>query len=207
MTQPIKAKPASIAGLSAFIGMLGILLGTSGCTTYHRDSGADYLERPQSSGSVPYYTDYQVSQERQVGAGDASVLFWVFQFSDGKYCELDRNPRLSLLSRIFEIFSPSQKAVSNAKSSALYNLCEKNRADQVLGATFEYKITDYLVFCSVECTAKGYPATAKGIKMLDKQPVILNEWQKIEYLAPYEVPAVYSGPAYSSAPDKIVRQP
>ena len=188
------SKIAGIRNICAFVGILSALLASSGCTSYHRDSGADYLERPLSAGSVPYYTDFQVSSSRKVATGEASVLFWVFQLSDGKYCELERNPRLSILSRFFDFFSPAQKAVSNAKGSALYNLCEKNQADQVLGATFEYKIVDYLFFCTVECTAKGYPAMVKGIKMQEKQPVILNEWQKIEYLAPHETPMVYSGP-------------
>lgn len=189
------------------VGMFVVLLGGAGCTSLHRDSGADYLDRPQNSGTAFYYTNYDVIPARKTGQGDASVLLWFFQFSDGKYCELDRNPRLSILNRFFELFSPSQKAVGNAKSSALYNLCEANQADQILGATFEYKITDYFVFSKVECTVKGFPAVVKGVRLQDKQPVILNKWQKIEYLAPNEVPVVYSDPAHSTTPGGVSEQP
>lgn len=175
-------------------GITAIVLSTTGCTTHYRDVGADYLERPENHSRAPYHTEYAVSQNRTNGAGKASVLFWVFQFSDGKYCQINRNPRLSVLSQIAEFLSPTQKTISNAKSSALFQACEKSQADQVLGATFDYTITDYLIFSTVECTAKGFPATVKGIKMLDKQPIILNDWQKVEYLAPYEIPQVYSDP-------------
>lgn len=189
------------------VGMVAILLGTSGCTSFHRDSGANYLDRPQNSGTASYYTDYDVAPTRKAGQGEASVLFWFFQFSDGKYCLLDRNPQLSILSQISELFSPSQKAVGNAKSSALYNLCEENQADQILAATFEYTITDYFVFSRVACTVKGFPATVKSVRLQDKRPVILNKWQKIEYLAPNETPLVYSDPANSTTPGGVSEQP
>lgn len=178
-----------------------MLLGT-GCTTYHRDAGADYLERPGSIPPVPYYTEYDISAPTN-GDGKASVLFWIFQFSDGKYCQLAKNPRLSLLDSIFEYLSPSQKAINNAKSSALYNACEKNSADQIFGATFQYKITDYLFYAAVECSVKGYPAKVKSVKMLEKQPVILNQWQKIEYLAPYEIPFCNTASSSVTPPDSF----
>ena len=34
------------------------------------------------------------------------------------------------------------------------------------------------------------PAKVKGVKMVDKKPIILNKWQKIEYVKPYENPVV-----------------
>ena len=83
----------------------------------------------------------------------------------------------------------------------------KSDADQILGATFEYKITDYLVFSKVECTAKGFPARARGVELLEqKQPVILNNWQKIEYISPYETPKVYSGPEDATPPSAWVEK-
>lgn len=165
----------------------------AGCTTTYRDTGVDYLTRSSSAGTTPYYTEYEVSKKQISGKGTASVLFWFFQFSEGKYCLVEHNPHLSVLSLFKEIFSPSQKAVSNAKNAAMYDACEKSGADQILGAGFEYQITDYLVFAKVECVAKGFPAKVKEIKMLDKQPIILNQWQKVEYISPYGIARDYSG--------------
>ena len=85
----------------------------------------------------------------------------------------------------------------------MYQACEISSADQILGATFEYKITDYFFYAKVECTAKGFPATALSVKMLEKQPIILNSWQRVEYLKPYEVPNVYSDPKNSAPPSSI----
>lgn len=165
----------------------------SGCTTTYRDTGVDYLVRSDSVGATPYYTEYEVNKDQVAGKGASSVLFWFFQFSEGKYCLVEHNPHLSIMSLFMEFFSPTQKAVSNAKNAAMYDACEKSGADQILGAGFEYKIVNYFVFAKVECIAKGFPAKVKQIKMLDKQPVILNQWQKIEYISPYGVTKDFSG--------------
>lgn len=179
--------------LGLFCSAVFSLVILAGCTSTYRDNAVHYLEASGSAGATPYYTEYEVGTERVVGQGNASVLLWFFQFSDGKYCLVERNPKLSILHRLMEVFSPSQKAVSNAKNAAMYDACEKSNADQILGAGFEYKITDYLVFAKVECISKGFPAKVKSVKMLDKQPVILNEWQKIDYIAPYGVARDFSG--------------
>jgi|GEM_PF-1499377 len=184
--------------------MTGLILALTGCVSHYRDAGADYLKRPESVSRAPYFTEYQVSPAKVSGQGKASVLFWLFQFSDGKYCQLGMGPDLSLFSQIAEVFSPTQRAIFNAKSSAMYQACERSAADQILGATFEYRITDYFFFSNVECTAKGYPATVQGVKMLDKQPVILNNWQKLEYLKPHELPLVYSDPGHATPPAAVV---
>ena len=187
--------------MAAFAVGLSIVL--PGCVTHYRDAGADYLKRPESNFRAPYYTEFKVSEKKVSGHGEASVILWLFQSSDGKYCQLGLAPRLSMFSMLSEIFSPTQRAVFNAKSSAMYQACEVSAADQILGATFEYKITDYFFYAKVECTAKGFPATAISVKMLEKQPIILNSWQRVEYLKPYEVPSVYSDPTHSAAPSGI----
>ena len=47
-----------------------------------------------------------------------------------------------------------------------------------------------LLYATVDCRVKGFPAKVKGVKMVDKKPIILNKWQKIEYVKPYENPVV-----------------
>ena len=57
-----------------------------------------------------------------------------------------------------------------------------------MGVTFDYVVDDYLLYAKVRCTVKGFPARVKGIKMIEKKPIILNKWEKIEYVAPHENP-------------------
>lgn len=161
------------------------------CTTYYKDSGADYLIRPRSVSNAPYCTEYTLKNERVQARGEASVLLGIFQIAENKRCLSVFNPNLSILSILDDLISPTFRAVTNAKSIALYNACEQNNADQLLGVTFDYIVHDYFFFARVDCTVRGFPAKIKGLKMIEKKPIILNKWQKIEYIAPHENPRIY----------------
>ncbi len=174
------------------LGLTAVVFCLTGCKSSYRDGGADYLYRPKPTGTPGYYTEYEVSNQRVSGAAESAVLFWFFQFSEGKYCLQNSDPNLSFLDSIFKFFSPTQFAVENAKKAALFNALSEVKADQLLGASFEYTITDYIFFSRVTCSAKGFPALAKCVKFHEKVPVILNKWQKIEYIAPQEYPIDYS---------------
>ena len=160
----------------------------SGCTTYYRDTGADHLNRPVAVGDIPYYTEYSVVNQQVTAKGEASVLFGIFQIAEDKRCLTVDDSAQSIFSLIENLLSPTGRAVNNAKSVALYNACERNHADQLIGVTFDYTVRNYLIYTKVSCVAKGFPATVKGVKMIEKKPIILNKWQKIEYIAPHENP-------------------
>ena len=104
------------------------------------------------------------------------------------------------LANLSHLFNPTFKAILNAKNVAMYNACAQAQADQIMGATFDYIITDYLVFTTVKCVAKGFPAQVKGVKMVTKKPIILNKWQKIEYVAPHENPPMPASSTENTAP-------
>ena len=161
-----------------------------GCTTYYRDSGADYLIRPQTTAGAPYYTEFEINNKQITSGGNAAVLLGFIQIAENKRCLSVINPQLSIFSIIDDILSPTYKAISNAKNIALYNACTENNADQLLGVTFDYTVKDYLFYAKVNCTVKGFPAKVKGVKMIDKKPIILNKWQKIEYVKPHENPFI-----------------
>ena len=193
---------SKIVSISRSVLCAAVLIVAAGCVTQYRDSGADYLELPVNTSYSPYYTEYSVSEKKIFGNGNASMLFGIFSISEGKFCRLKDDPKASFASQMGALLSPTQKAIYNAKSAAVYQACERANADQLLGAVFDYKITDCVIFVSVECTVKGYPASVRSVKMLDRQPVILNNWQRIEYLRPHETPRIYSGPKSAVAPGR-----
>lgn len=169
-----------------------IALVLSGCITSYRDAGGDGLTRPSNGNSDSYRTEYEIGQEAVTGTGGAEVILWFFHVSDGKVCQLYRDPHISLFGSILSVFSPTEKAIFNAKGAALYNALENSNADHIVGATFDYEVQDSFFFIRVKCSVKGYPAKVKKISNIDKIPVIVNEWQKIEYVAPSVMPKDYS---------------
>ena len=170
--------------------LLSVAVVLSGCTTYYKDAGADSLARPKGVDRVPYYTEYEIG-DKIAGDGEATVILFLFQASDGKTCETAASPGASMFKKLSELISPTQKTITNAKGSALYDACEKSGADHILGTTFQYEVTDYFFWSTVKCRVAGFPATATAVKMQTEQPIILNQWQKVEYIKPHEVPDFY----------------
>ena len=94
-----------------------LVFSLTGCVTHYRDGGADYLKRPDNITNAPYYTEFEISEKKVVGNGEASVLFWLFQFSDGKYCQQGLAPRLSFFSMFAALSLILQMRSVQAKSS------------------------------------------------------------------------------------------
>ena len=180
----------------ALLGALAALL-FSGCTTYYRDSGSTFLERPTSVSPAPYYTEYEYGKNIIKAEGTASVLLGVFQFAENKRCMPVVEPHLSIWSVIDNFFSPTYQAVKNAKWVAIYNACEQSDAEEFVGVTCDYVVKNYFFYATVKCIAKGFPAKVKGVKPITQKPVILNKWQRIEYVAPHEDPVAYPDSLYS----------
>ena len=51
-----------------------------------------------------------------------------------------------------------------AKQGATYNACTANKADMLLAAKYNIKISDYLVYKKIECQVAGFPGVVKGVK-------------------------------------------
>jgi hypothetical protein len=178
--------------LFASVALLALL---SGCTTYYRDSIADHLTYSTGVANARYVTEFEIDKTRVKAEGTAAVLFGIFHIAEDKRCLSMQDPNFSIFEFLGKILSPTYITIQNAKNVALFNACETYGADQLMGTTFDYVVKNYLFFARVECTVKGFPAKAKAVKVIDKKPIILNKWQKIEYIAPYDNPIKYSDKA------------
>ncbi len=154
----------------------------SGCTTHHKDTGGAYLNNPASAGVDEYFTEYEIGTAKIKGKGSASVIFGLFHVNDGKYCSLGANPNLTILDVIAGFFSPSSKAISNAKNSAVYDAVESNRTDYLVGAVFSYTVHNYILWSNVNCNITAFPATVKRI--VPAQKIILDKNQRIVPINP-----------------------
>lgn len=176
----------------------------AGCsTTVYRDGGAANLARPASISSPTYRTDYDVSKERVSATGEAKVVLGMFHFSEGKCCLWDEDLSRTAMDGVADALSPTQLCIGNAKKAAVFNAVAASNADLLLGATYEYTVYSSLFHTQVKCTAKGYPATVKGVKFVNK-PVILNQWQRIEYISPDDNPALPCGRDAKDAPKPAI---
>ncbi len=155
-----------------FIPMIIAATLAAGCTTYHTDRGAQAHEAPTALMGPYYHTDWEVSPTRITATSKAGVLFGWLLLSDGKDAKLPSTPA--------DHFFPSSRSIYAAKSDATYNALTNAKADDLLGAIYQYEHTNYLwIYQTTKCTVQGFPATMKGVKIIEDKPVVINNDQQI----------------------------
>ena len=50
------------------------------------------------------------------------------------------------------------------KQGATYNACKAAKADMLLAANYNIKISDFFVYKKIECDVTGFPGVVKGVK-------------------------------------------
>ncbi len=153
------------------------LLALTGCTSYHTERATQALVNPGPMGGPEYRTEWDVSPKKVTAEGTARVNFWVFTSGESKYADV---PGLNLG------FFPTDRALYKAKAAATYEACVANKADALLGVTYSYKITDYFLISTVECTVQGFPATVTGVKLLEDKPVLIDKTKEVIRIKPHE---------------------
>ena len=162
---------------------LGVVMGTAaavffaaGCTSINTSDGAESQALPEtiSTGYQEYYTH---KDQRVSGEGNVNVLFGIFAWESDGFAD---NSDLSAFS-----FFPSP--ANYAKSAAVYDACQKNGADTLLGTRYKLTTTDYFVFKQVKCEVAGFPATLTSVKKL--VPYVLGQGEQLIFVDPAAKPA------------------
>jgi hypothetical protein len=159
--------------LSMLAGILSIF--AAGCTSITTSDGAQKMSPPEPV-TGPYRAVYTHKDVRVAGEGQVNVLFGIFAWGANGFAE---NSDLSSFS-----FFPSP--ANYAKSAAVYDACQKNGADTLLGTRYKLTTTDYFVFMQVKCEVAGFPATMAGVEKL--VPFVLGKDQQLIYLEPAAKP-------------------
>ena len=157
--------------LSAAVAAMFVL---TGCVSVNTSDGATSIPQP-SSCHPGYAAKFAHKNTRVEGAATVNVLFGIFAWGTEGFAD---NSKLSTFS-----FLPS--AENFAKSAAVYNTCQANKADTLLGTRYVVTVTDYFVFNTVNGKVAGFPATMNGV--VEKKPYVTADG-KIHWMA--EKPAV-----------------
>jgi hypothetical protein len=142
--------------LILFMGCALCAMVLTGCKSINTN---DATATTKFASTVEYDTQVTVAEKAVTGEANINVLFgciaWgVSAFADDAFSATTNSP-LSLIA------SPN----TLAKQAAVYNACEANKADALLGAKYKIDTEDYFVFKKVKCTATGYPGVIKGVKV------------------------------------------
>ncbi len=125
----------------------------TGCTSVNTSDGASLLPQPKST-HPGYDALYTLKNTRVSGEATVHVLFGLFAWGADGFAD---NSDLSSFS-----FLPS--ASNYAKSAAVYNTCQTQQVDTLVGTRYKVTTTDYFVYKQVKCEVAGFPATMVGAK-------------------------------------------
>ena len=59
--------------------------------------------------------------------------------------------------------------LGEAKNGAYANACDQANCDSIVGAHYKVRIEDYFVFKKLTCEISGYPATLKGVELIENK--------------------------------------
>lgn len=135
----------------AFAAVLALTL--CSCRSVFTSDGASMV--PQVKACHPGYAAVLEHKTVRVsGTAQVNVLFGLFAWGADGFAD---NSKLSFFS-----FLPS--AENFAKSAAVYDACQKNKVDTLVGTRYTVDSMDYFVFKTVKCDVAGFPAKMTGIK-------------------------------------------
>ena len=126
------------------------LVALTGCVTYHAERGAQALENPTPFEGPNYRTEWSISEQRVTAQGFSRIWLGFLVSAETKYTEAP-GEHFTL--------SASERAIQYAKAAATYEACDQTNADALLGISYRYKVTNYLIFTTVSCEATGFPAS------------------------------------------------
>lgn len=138
----------------AFVAVAAILaLTLCSCRNVFTSDGATMV--PQVEACHPGYAAVlEHKAARVAGTAQVNVLFGLFAWGADGFAD---NSKLSFFS-----FLPS--AENFAKNAAVYDACQKNKVDTLVGTRYTVNVMDYFVFKTVKCDVAGFPAKMTGIK-------------------------------------------
>ncbi len=140
----------------------------TGCkSTYTNDLAAD-----SKHAMVPavYQLKIEHKDVKVEGSASLNVLFGMFSWGASAFA--DRTYLGAGDSGFVADFFPNP--TKKVKEAAVYNACDANKCDLLIGTKYEIIESDYFVFKRVSCTVKGYPGNEVGVeKKADAKPGVV----------------------------------
>jgi len=137
-----------------FVAVCAFAVVMTGCMATHTNDAASAAKV-----CVSKKFDADIVAGKKAVAGTATVhnLFGIFtwgvsNFADDAFVSTDNAFQLTV--------SP----LTVAKQGATYNACKAAKADMLLAAKYNIKVSDFFVYKSVKCDVTGYPGVVKGVK-------------------------------------------
>ena len=143
-----------------------------GCVSVNQNDGGNACRRPCVAKDI-VHEKYSVEKDTVSAQDKLYGIFGLFTFGSSATHEADavctgKEPSF------FEKLFPS--AAEKAKNGAYANACDAAKCDQIVGAKYKVKTTNYFVVKIYNAEITGYPASLTGVELIEnKTPCCLKK--------------------------------
>ena len=138
-----------------------------GCISVNQNDGGNACRTPCIAKDI-VHEKYTVAKNT-VSAQDKlyGICFGPFNFTLGSSATHEADAVCEKEASFFEKLFPSGAA--KAKNGAYANACDAAKCDQIVGAKYKVKTTNYFVFRIYEAEITGYPSSLTGVELIENK--------------------------------------
>ena len=135
-----------------------------GCISVNQNDGGSACRRPCIARDI-VHEKFTVAKDTVSAQDKLYAVLGLFTFGSSATHEADAvcAKETSLLDKVF----PS--AAEKAKNGAYANACDAAKCDQIVGAKYKVKTTDYFVFKIYDAEITGYPSSLTGVELIENK--------------------------------------
>ena len=145
-----------------------------GCISVNQNDGGNACRRPCIAKDI-VHEKFTVAKNT-VSAQDKlyGICFGPFNFTFGSSATHEADAVSAKEKSFFDSIFPN--AANKAKNGAYANACDAAKCDQIVGAKYKVKTTNYFVFRIYEAEITGYPSPLTGVELIEnKTPCCLKK--------------------------------
>ena len=133
-----------------------------GCVSVNQNDGGNACRRPCIAKDI-VHEKFEVSDKTVSAEDNINCLFgWICWGSTATHIADAVCSGTSPLSIL-----PS--GIDKAKNGAYANACDAAKCDQIMAAKYKVTTEDYFVFKKFKAEITGYPATLKGVELIENK--------------------------------------
>ena len=135
-----------------------------GCVSVNQNDGGNACRRPCIAKDI-VHEKFTVAKNTVSAQDKLYDLFGLFTFGSSATHEADAvcGKEKSFFEKVF----PS--GADKAKNGAYANACDAAKCDQIVGAKYKVKTTNYFVFKIFNAEITGYPASLTGVELIENK--------------------------------------
>ena len=131
-----------------------------GCISANRNDGGNHNVQPLVAKDI-VHEKYTIEQTPVTATESINAIFGIFTFGATATHTADGAP--------LSTFWQSDALNSKVRNGAYANACDQAKCDAIVGARYNVRTEDYIVYKKLTCEITGYPARLTSVELIENK--------------------------------------